>query len=71
MSEKKQTNLRISPKAKATLKRRAAEEHRSMSAHLEHLIEQDARGFVKVPIKGYIDDSGVVRYDDPADRGNE
>lgn len=59
-------NLTIS--AKKLLAERATEEHRSMSAHIEYLIERDAQ-FAKLPVKGFIDDAGNVRYPDaPADR---
>jgi len=44
------------------LRRRSAEEHRSMSSHIEHLIEQDAQGFVNVPVRGFIDDAGNIQY---------
>lgn len=63
-----QTNLRISEETKAILKRRATEEHRSMSAHIEYLIERDAR-YAKIPVKGFVDDAGNVQYSDaPADQ---
>ena len=65
---RKQINLRISEGAKAILKSRATEEHRSMSAHIEYLIERDAQ-YAKIPVNGIIDDAGNVRYPDaPADR---
>ena len=62
MPDKKQINLRISESAKQTLIRRAAEEHRSMSSHIEYLIEQDSQGFVRIPIKGVVDDKGNIKY---------
>jgi len=60
-------NIRLS--AKQILMRRAAEEHRSMSAHIEYLIERDAR-YAGIPIKGIVDDIGRVVYvaDTPADQ---
>ena len=58
-------NLTIS--AKKLLAERATEEHRSMSAHIEYLIERDAR-YAKIPVKGFVDDAGNVQYSDaPAD----
>jgi len=27
--------------------------------------------FITIPIKGFVNDAGVVRYNDPADKGEE
>lgn len=60
-------NFTINDSFFKTLKARATEEHRSMSAHLEYLIEQDAK-YARIPVFR-VDDIGQVRYaDNPADK---
>ncbi len=60
-------SFRFTKQSIKNLKERATEEHRSMSAHLEYLIEQDAK-YARIPVFR-VDDIGQVRYSDaPADK---
>jgi len=60
-------SFRFTKQSIKNLKERATEEHRSMSAHLEYLIEQDAK-YARIPVLR-VDDISQVRYSDaPADK---
>lgn len=58
---KKPHNFTLSDEAVSLLSKRAAEEHRSMSSHIEHLIVQDAK-YTQIPVIGRIDDVSDVEY---------
>jgi hypothetical protein len=58
---KKPHNFTLSDEAIALLARRAAEEHRSMSSQVEHLIMEDAK-YARIPIVSRVDDGADVKY---------
>lgn len=55
--------FRFKPETKKVLAKRAKESKRSMTAHLEHLIEQDAK-YAKLPVRR-VDDLGEYDWDTP------
>ena len=59
--EKVQLNFVVDKEVKEKLRRRAAQEHRSMSAHLAHLIEQDAET-IRVPYTGIVGDGEKITF---------
>jgi hypothetical protein len=58
---KQRHNFTITQKFFEILRRRAEEEHRSMSEHLEHLIDQDDK-YAKIPTYR-VDDIKNIEYE--------